>query len=389
MTRLNFDTVILTDPRFLGGTAAAVATDVKALSRAGLKIGLALVKSNRFFKSTDAENPNVHALADLPGVSLLDPQTTNSVSCDIAFFHHPSVFERPVEAGFSIRPNLSVVVTHQPLFLGDGALAFDPFRVQRHIRNQFECDVWWAPISGICRQHFRAFAPLLKMTNLNWPNSFDVTAWAPKREKLQSKHLTIGRHGRPHHDKWPASGAEIDQSLPSDTQTTVRIMGADRGFLLEKGASISDWEILRFNEEPVADYLDQLDVFSYHHSPFWVEAFGRTIAESMLMGVRCVLSPELEPTFGPHALYGQPNEVASILNHIRNNLESERAAALVARDHCISSYSTADISTRFENLKQDTGTTDRNPTTPVHPLKAAKKLLGFRRRRWLDNRKAG
>ncbi len=389
MAGLIFDTILLTDPRFMGGTSSAVIADVKAFSNAGLRVGLTLIRSSGFFRVSDEENPEIRALADLPGVTLLEPNPSRPVSCDVAFFHHPSVFERPVEASFRISANLSVVVTHQPLFLGDGALAFDPFRVQRNIRSQFGSDVWWAPVSGICREHFRAFAPFLKMTNLNWPNSFEVDTWFPHRQKLQSNNLVIGRHGRPHHDKWPETGTEINQSLPSDHRTKVRVMGADRAFLEEKGVMTSGWDILEFNQEPVIGFLDSLDVFSYHHSPFWVEAFGRTIAESMLMGVRCILSPELRPTFGTNALYGRPEEVASILDHIRNNLEDESQAALAARKYCIQSYSTAAILPRFENLKLDTGTTDRKPTQPVHPLKAAKKLFGFRRRRWLDNRKAG
>lgn len=389
MEDLYFDTVLLTDPRFMGGTTSAVVTDVKALSAAGLRVGLSPVRSKGFFKATDEENPKIRALADLPGVTLLDPNQGRPVSCAIAFFHHPSAFEQSVEAGFKVSADLSVIVTHQSLFLGDGALAFDPFRVLRNIRNQFGANAWWAPISGICRQHFEAFAPFLKLTKINWPNSFEIESLTPSRQKLQSDHLVIGRHGRPHPEKWPLTGAEISQSLPSDDKTKVRVMGADRAFLIDKGVAIADWDILEFNQEPVVDFLDSLDVFSYHKSPFCVEAFGRTVAESMLMGVRCILSPDLKATFGEHALYGHAEEVPAILNHIRNNLEHERRAALSARKHCIESYSTAAILPRFESLKQDTGTTERKLPPPVPPLKAAKELLGFRRRRWLNNRKAG
>ena len=378
---MTFDALIFTDPRFSGGTSAAVAADVRAMSDAGLNVGLALVQSVGFFQDSDTENQSILQLSDLPGVTQVQLDPAKPLKCDIAFFHHPSVFENPVVKKAPVRASRSLLVAHQPLFLGDSALAFDPFRVQRNVQRQFGQSLLWAPVSGICRQQFRAYAPLLRMTTEDWPNAFDVSAWIPRRDKLQSPVLAIGRHGRAHPDKWPATGDEIALSLPAGPDAKISVMGADPAFLEDKGVDISDWSILAFNEQPVADYLDALDVFSYHHSPLWVESFGRTIAEAMLMGVRCVLSPALRPTFGSHALYGTPAEVPDILEHIRANLDAERAAALDAREHCIKSYSTQSVVRRFEALKTDPGTGARSPRSDISPLIAAKKLVGFRRRR--------
>lgn len=105
------------------------------------------------------------------------------------------------------------------------------------------------------------------------------------------------------------------------------------------------------------------------------------------MGVRCVLSPALKPTFGPHALYGEPHEVPGILDHIRANLDTERAAALTARDHCIMAYATDTIVPRMEALRSDAGTVSRTPRPDISPLIAMKKLIGFRRRRWQTRKK--
>lgn len=376
-----FDALIFTDPRFSGGTSAAVAADVQAMSQVGLNVGLALVESVGFFQDSDTKNNLILELADLPGVTLVKLDGATPLTCEIAFFHHPSIFANPVVQSRPIIAARSVLVAHRPLFMGNGALAFDPFRVQTTVRKQFGQNLLWAPVSGLCRKQFSAFAPLIRMTRENWPNAFDVDTWTPRREKLQSATLTVGRHGRAHPDKWPISGADIARSLPVSENTKVSVMGADSAFLQDKGVDISNWSILAFNEQPVADYLDTLDVFSYHHSPLWVESFGRTIAEAMLMGVRCVLSPSLKPTFGSHALYGTPAEVPAILDHIRNNLDTERAAASAARDHCIKSYSTETIVQRYKALKSDSGIGARKPQPDISPLIAAKKLFGFRRRR--------
>ena len=69
MASTQYDALILVDPRFMGGTATAVETDVRALEAAGL--------------------------------------------------------------------DNTVIVCHQAPFKGDGALEYDPFLIQRQIRNQF------------------------------------------------------------------------------------------------------------------------------------------------------------------------------------------------------------------------------------------------------------
>ncbi|MCH9752972.1 MAG: glycosyltransferase family 1 protein, partial [Alphaproteobacteria bacterium] len=66
---MKFDALIFTDPRFSGGTSAAVAADVRALSDAGLNVGLALVESVGFFQDFDTENDTILQLSDLPGVT--------------------------------------------------------------------------------------------------------------------------------------------------------------------------------------------------------------------------------------------------------------------------------------------------------------------------------
>ena len=66
---MTLDALIFTDPRFSGGTSAAVAADVRAMSDAGLNVGLALVESVGFFQDADTENQSILQLSDLPGVT--------------------------------------------------------------------------------------------------------------------------------------------------------------------------------------------------------------------------------------------------------------------------------------------------------------------------------
>lgn len=374
-----YDALILVDPRFMGGTATAVESDVRTLAAAGLSVGLYFVEGRGFFLPEETTNPKLAALFDLNGVHRVPPRET--AKARIAFFHHPQPFQNGVDNPIQIVAERAVIVCHQAPFKGNGALDYDPFAIQRQIRSQFGTNPLWAPISGICRAQFRSFAPFLRLTSEDWTNTFHIGEWVPKREKLTSPDLTVGRHGRPHADKWGDTGADIAASLPAGPHTHIRTMGTDADFFEQMGMDVSGWDILPFNGEPVVDFLDSLDVFSYFHSARWTETFGRTVAEAMLLGVRCILTPSLKATFGPHALYCAPGEVAHMLDNIRNDLVGARQAAAAARAWCIETYATESVPARFEAFARDTGTTSRRGPVMASPLTAARKWTGYQRRR--------
>lgn len=361
----------------MGGTSAAIATDVRAFQAMGLKTAIHFIDANGFFLPEETANPVFDDLFALDGV---EKTSSRSVRARLAFFHHPAIFLHPCDTPIQVVADKAVIVTHQPLFAGNGALTIDPLMVQRNIQQQFGPKPEWAPISGLCRSQYLSFVPFLRLTTVDWINTFAVEDWAPKREKLTGPKLTVGRHGRPHKDKWPDTGADLTASLPAGPDTHIRVLGADPNFYSGYGANISDWEVLPFNAEPAADFLDSLDIFSYFHSAEWVEAFGRTIAEAMLMETRCILDPALKPTFGEHAIYCQPSEVADVLNHIRADLPAAKAAAKAARNHCVQEYSTATIGARYQQLLTDTGTTSRRGGAAVAPWTAARRWTGFHRR---------
>ncbi|GAB5458900.1 MAG: glycosyltransferase family 1 protein [Henriciella sp.] len=377
MAETFWDVLILTDPRFMGGTSAAIATDVRAFQAMGLKTAIHFIDANGFFLPEETANPVFDELFALGGVEKIE---TSSARARLAFFHHPAIFLNECSAPLRILADKAIIVTHQPLFAGNGGLNIDPIRVQNNIQRQFGPKPDWAPISGLCRSQYLSFAPFLRLTNIDWINTFAVEDWKPKREKLTGPMLTVGRHGRPHKDKWPDTGDDLTASLPAGPQTHIRVLGADPEFYSGYGVDISAWEILPFNAEPAADYLDSLDVFSYFHSSEWTEAFGRTIAEAMLMKTRCILDPALKPTFGEHAIYCQPTEVSNVLEHIRADLPAAKKAAEAARDFCVTAYSTSTIAARYHAMLADSGTTSRRGEIAVAPWTSLRRLAGFHRR---------
>ncbi|MBY9067960.1 hypothetical protein K1X12_13700 [Hyphomonas sp. WL0036] len=374
-----YDALIIVDPRFMGGTAMAVEADVRGLQAAGLTIGIHFVSSRGFFQPHEVPNPKLVALLDLAGVSRVSADRV--VEARIAFFHHPEPFQDGIDNPITVVSGSSIIVCHQAPFKGDGALAYDPMLVQRRIKAQFGVNPVWAPISGLSREHLRSFVPFLRMTQMDWTNSFGLDDWRPKRNKLCSTHLVVGRHGRPHADKWGDCAADIAASLPGSANTQIRTMGTERDFFTDMGVDVDGWDVIPFNGEAVPVFLDSLDVFSYFHNSQWTETFGRTVAEAMLMGVRCLLQPSLRSTFGEHALYCAPSEVSDVLERIRTNLAAERAAAEKARLWCVAQYSAETVPDRLDQLLGDPVTQSRRGAVFASPLKAARKWVGFHRRR--------
>lgn len=376
MAGIAADVALMVDPRFKGGTASAFATDVKAFLGMGLRVALHFARARYFFRSGDGDNPDLLALRDLDGVSVCPPQ---GVRARAVLFHHPMVFLHGVDNPVPVSADRAAIIAHQAPFEGNRALLYSPMTVQSAVRRQFGIAPLWAPISGLCRRQLASFQPLIRLTAGDWANTFDTGQFAPKRDKLTGPDLTIGRHGRADPLKWPETGAALAASLPAGPRTHVRVMGADPGFFAGLGVDMTGWDILPFNAEPVAGFLDQLDVFSYFFAPTLVETFGRTVAEAMLMGVRCILDPRLEPSFGDMALYCRPDEVAGRLERLRADLQGARRAAEDARARCLARFSTEAVAGQWQSLLADPGTT-RRETPAFAPIETARRLAGFHRR---------
>ncbi|MBC8165778.1 MAG: hypothetical protein H7Y20_07890 [Bryobacteraceae bacterium] len=377
---MTVDVTLVTDPRFLGGTFQAFRSDILAFCAAGLKVGVIFHKSRNFFQEIDKENPLLLELRDHPGV------VANPIKSDTVFLHNPQVFgprqlDRDNPISLPLHRRL-FMVAHHPPFLGNGALCYDPVTTTTAVARlcKQRTTVEWLPVSGLVRRQLRSFQPLIAVNLMDWPNIFDLQHWRPHREKLLSSTLVVGRHGRAHPDKWPDNPDEIASSMPAAVKTRVRLLGADHAFFTLRGVDSTGWEIIPFGGEDPREFLESLDVFVYFHSATWREAFGRTIAEAMLMNVRCILDPALRPTFGQNAIYCAPAETSHVLDNIRRSLPAHRAAAKAAGDWCRACFDSAQIGSRYTSVLESgiafSGTGERS-TSRIETLR---KFVGFHRR---------
>ena len=370
--------LVVTDARFLGGTGSAVATDVVAMAELGHQIDLLFHESLGHFQEGDPKNVNLMGLTERDAISSF---RSAAKSYDIVFFHNPQAFQG-LKSHYAIETKRAFMIVHHPPFKGDGALCYDPFEVQSVIRKHFtQTPVEWVPVSGLIRAQINSFLPLLRVHPEGWPNVFDPGGFTFQEAVLNGDVLTIGRHGRPHTDKWPDEPGAIIASLPASNKVHVRILGADAAFFDNLGVDVGRWELLPFNSVDVCEFLHSIDVFCYHHSKIWREAFGRTIVEAMLCGRPCVLDPALEHTFGPHAIYCEPRDVAKALDRIRAAPETYLQKAREASDWARSEFSLGRLGERLARLQAQNASRKAIGSREVGYLTALKKYAGFYRRR--------
>ncbi|UWQ35129.1 glycosyltransferase family 1 protein (plasmid) [Leisingera sp. M527] len=373
------DAACVIDPRFCGGTAAAMASDIAAFLNAGLRVGLAEVRSPYLDGAPERRSPAIAALCQDPRIERLEPSADRPITARSVFLHHPMTFFYGIRTPLRLRAEKTFLVAHHLPFRGDGSLQYDPIATAHRVARATGARPLWLPVSGLCRQQLRSFTPFIRLGALDWPNVFDPAAWTPARQAFSSRRLVIGRHGRADPLKWPDTAAGIAASLPRLPDTEIRVMGCPRADLEQMGADLSDWTVLDFDAQPVPGFLDGLDVFVYHFHPASSESFGRTVAEAMLMGAVCVLDPRLAPTFGDLALYCPPEGTAGMIEKLRRDPAAARAVAARARAAIAQRHSLASVPERLAALHSAGPAAAPGPRY-APPLEVLRKTLGMIRR---------
>lgn len=374
-----YDCLVVADKRFSGGSTSALATDVTAMSALGLRVGLVFVRSAYLDDNRDPPNPKAEQLIELPGVTL--HSLTRPAHAKLAFLHHPLVFARGIEERGRLSADRAVIVAHHLPFRPDGSLEYNPVEAVRKARSALGFQAWIAPVSGLVRAQTAAFAPLVRMTSVDWPNVFDVSEWFPVRPPFEDgRPVVIGRHGRVDMLKFSATARAIDASLPAGPDIRVRVLGCPTEELTKCGAHPDRWDVLAFGAEPVPEFLNSLDVFVYHFHPNLDEAFGRTVVEAGLCGRPLLLDPRLKQTFGGLARYCPPEAVRDEVMQLAADPAAARARAAEVRDAFIAEFAAESLENRLDVIAQDAGTTSRNSAV-ASPAKVLRKLTGHYRRR--------
>lgn len=309
---MQFDVVIGGDWRLEGGITVAAEHEIRCLAAAKLRVGL-LNLASHLSATLRPLDPLLARHVKAKRATLLSAPV-QSVSTRLLCLRHPAVIPDSLEKLQGVSADRVLVIVDRAPVDGAGGLVYDPHVLHALLEQRFPGKVYWAPISGVCRQNLKTAAPDLPVLDFDWINFIYPDEWQGAKRKTPGKIPVIGRHGRAAWDKWPDNRQALFAAYPPTPDIKVRLMGTGDRLLELAGQLPSNWTELDWNEVPVPKFLQSLDFFVYYHHSLWVESFGRTILEAIASGCVAILPEYLRQTFGDAAIYAPPERVRAIVS---------------------------------------------------------------------------
>jgi hypothetical protein len=304
---LPFRVAYVIDPRFPGGTAAAVAAELRAIGREG-RISVHAIRS-AMFSDRQPVSPQIEAaLADL-GLSL--NWDAPEIAADLVILHNPVFLKRDHVLATRIIARHLVVVTHENLLRPGGDEGFDADHCLGVIdRASMVLRKSLAPISAHNRTTVTAWLdaqrrPGWSILAQDWFNICDLAIFEPTDAPKDRR----GRHSRPGFEKFPGP-EEMDLCFPEHAQSNI-ILGADT--FLKDELPRAHWRMLPFRSMPVDEFLTHLDFMVYFTSSRWCESFGRVLAEGVAAGKVVISDPATAETFHGAVIGTRPADVDAII----------------------------------------------------------------------------
>jgi Glycosyltransferase family 28 C-terminal domain len=332
MSQSTYDVLLISDFRFPGGTASAVAEEIRANAAAGYRTALVHLEAANLTYPFPT-NPKIKRLIEAGLADLF--YADEPVEARLTVVHSPHVLRGLPQRSLAVRTERRLLVVHHPPFDAHREPYYDLAAVRLHAEELLGGEVQWAPVGPLVREQFAHLPMSPPMFDHDWYNVVDVSQWRVTRTHRGDRFPVLGRHSRPDWRKWPDRREDILAAYPDDPRFRVRILGS-APFLLEVlGLYPRNWEVLPFDAESPERFLAGLDFFVYYHHSSWVEAFGCTIAEALASGAVAILPPHLAPLFGDAAVYAELAAVKDCvlryhLDHPAYAEQSERGQAAVA-----------------------------------------------------------
>lgn len=299
---------ILIDPRFPGGTAGAVAAEIRALAP---RVKLSVVGlTTRMFGDAPVNPVLTQALEDT-GLPLLSPPPV--VRADTIVLHNPSCLKFDTGLAPRLSAARTLVVTHENFVRPGGCEGFDADHCLGLIAARIAGgERLLAPISTANRAGVTAWLDAhpdagWDLAPVDWSNICADPFLPPTLTPRDRR----GRHSRPGFEKFP--GLDTLRALFPAHAEHCAILGADT-LMLDPEAVPAHWHLLRFGAMAVPDFLASIDFFVYFTHPLWRESFGRAIAEAIAAGKLVITDAATAAPFGPGVVAtASPAEVDRII----------------------------------------------------------------------------
>lgn len=301
------DIAYVIEPRFPGGTSAAVARELRVVAPRA-RIEVHAITSRMFPRRGVAE-----VLADtLDELGLAMRADAPRIAADRVILHNPSFLKFDRAFGTRIVARDLIVVTHENFLRPGGHETHDVGHCLDLIdRATLALGKFLAPVSPHNRETVRAWLAAhpahahWRLLEEDWINICDFPFLPPSPAPRDRR----GRHSRPGFEKFP-SPREMDLCFPPHAEANV-ILGAD---LLDRLArDRPHWQALPFRAVDLGAYFAKIDFMPYFTARTFRESFGRVLAEGIAAGKVVISDAETASVFGDAVIAARPEEVDGII----------------------------------------------------------------------------
>ncbi|KAB2882805.1 MAG: glycosyltransferase family 4 protein [Albidovulum sp.] len=295
------------DPRFPGGTSAAVAEEVAAV-RPLVRPEVHAVTSRMF--SGQSLSPALAGALDAAGIEAVWDAPV--IAADTVILHNPAFLKFDKTLGRRIVARELIVVTHENFQRPGGAEGFDVAGcLDRIDRGTVALRKTLAPVSAhnrvtvsdwVARNGVR---PGWSLAADDWFNICDFPLTPPTDAPRDRR----GRHSRPGFEKFPPR-AVLDLCFPRHAEANV-ILGAE--VLMAEEAPVPHWQLHPFRGLDLERYFGMIDFMVYFTAPTWQESFGRVLAEAIAAGKVVISDAATAAGFAGAVVPTRPEEVDALI----------------------------------------------------------------------------
>ncbi len=308
MTKTRPQIAYVIDPRFPGGTSAAVADELAVAAGMG---DLAVhAVSSAMFKGRQVAPVLDRALAAL-GLRL--NWDAPAIGGDLVILHNPSFLKFQARLAPRLVARRLVVVTHENFALPGGLPGFDVAACLAQIdAASFAGEKILAPVSPYNRETVAAWCAAHPAAARPWALAgedwFNICAPGDAAATPRPRDRR-GRHSRAGIEKFPPL-ADLDLSFPESAEANV-ILGADS--LMAAGPLRPHWALFPFHGIEIERYFEMIDFMVYHTAPTLRESFGRVLAEGIAAGKVVIADPDTASVFEGGVIGARPDEVSDVI----------------------------------------------------------------------------
>lgn len=348
----NFDVVFATDFRFPGGTSSLTLAEVRAAASAGLRVGVMQLDSplnqttdkisERFFEAITDPRVDIIGLRDQADVSLL-------------VVRHPSVatFLDNVESTLAVR-RCVLIVNNPPVLQGGKGMVFDLPSCVSNLDRLFNLRTVVVAESQLTRDLCRGLIAAPRLADETWPGLVEMESKPTAAPTVGS--AVLGRHSRDHELKWPTRERDFNSIYKSENASyrTVILGGVQSLTSKYKTNVAAGITVYPFGSLNVNDFLEELHFWAYFHDDRLTESFGMATAEAMAAGKVVILPPYMEKTFGAGAVYGKPEDVATIVATYSSQPELFTHQSKAAQETALRYFSSSALLARIAHFSEET-----------------------------------